>query len=62
MALRASGLPAAGQGKSKVLTVTERLSEYRRKRGEKKEQRIKRKVSVSFLLFLLPTFKMPSYN
>lgn len=46
LALRASGLPAAGQGKSRVLTVKERLNDYRREKGGiKKEQRIKRKSS-----------------
>ena len=55
LALRASGLPAAGQGKRSVLTVTHRLNDGRRKkRGGKKEQHIKRKVSE---LFLSATFK-----
>lgn len=48
MALRASGLPAAGQGKSRVLTVTERQNEYRRKR-EKRNSVLSEKSQFSLV-------------
>lgn len=61
LALRASGLPAAGQGRSRVLTAVEGLNECRTKKKEMISERNKVSVElrqkVFFLLLLLPVLK-----